>query len=131
MPRWPTTRLTGPVPHGAKATRVPAGPAARSRTGSAIVLASDGTPKALVIDVGGFPSIGGKLVAFPAPDIEIHLSHADNDVRVAVLMTEGELEGMPGYAGCGPAHRRGPPRSARLPLPAEMRAGVPKLGGPR
>lgn len=52
-----------------------------------------------MIDVGGFPGIGGKPVAFPPSEIEIRLSHADNDVRVPVPMTEEEPDGRPEYAG--------------------------------
>ncbi|SDO71650.1 PRC-barrel domain-containing protein [Lutimaribacter pacificus] len=64
---------------------------------SDIVLASDGSVEAVVIDVGGFLGIGEKPVALRLSDIDILRSETGEDVRVHVPMTEEELDGMPEY----------------------------------
>ncbi len=64
-----------------------------------VVLAEDGRPATVVIDVGGFLGIGSRSVAIPTDRLAVQQSTDGDEIRLYLNMTEDELRQQPVYTG--------------------------------
>ncbi len=64
---------------------------------SDVLLGTDETVEAVLIDVGGFLGIGARTVAIPMDQLEIQGNEDISDLRVYLAITEEQLEALPEY----------------------------------
>ena len=62
-----------------------------------VLLGTDDTVEAVLINVGGFLGIGARTVAVPMDQLEIQGNEDVSDLRVYLAITEEQLEALPEY----------------------------------
>lgn len=62
-----------------------------------VVLADDGRPEALVMDVGGFVGIGSHVVSIRMDRFGVRQGAEEGEVRVYLAMTGDDLRNLPEY----------------------------------